>query len=601
MNKTILVSLLFLTLIFARRDCLQNAERDALGRTMRPEKDTLAISPSGHFYIHYDTTGTEAPDLTDSDSNGVPDYIDEVGIIADSAHHVLVDIMEWEEEPFDGEGGYDIYIMSYAAGVYGFNYKDIGNTSYLQIDNDYVGYNSKFDLAPIEIMRITVGHEYFHGIQWGYEENLGSNAYFYEMTSMWFEDVLIPDGNDYLDGWVDDLLDDPTADFDNTGSGYELALFGHYLSSFLDSKGIDTAKNSTIIREMWERYGSTSSNAFNSVKYVLENGYNISFIETWTDFMSRNLYNGIYENMDNPFYYYIDQSIVDPILTFTTLLSDSSEFVLELDDESAAIESFLIGSMESLITINHDAVEFTGRVAIVSSSEPELNNLFWGSDTTVEESFNNAEVHFVYGIDGSSITLPIEITAHTVPLPPSNLMAVVAQDSIILSWNPSPGPGDNLLYKVFRDNVSIYVLNDTNHVDQQNIEGGQPYTYKVTCRNQLVDGESSASNTISVMSWPDEEDVISSIIMNIYPNPVRQSQEITILYTFDSEYSNPFVDLIDVRGEIVNSIKLSSFDQGWHRENINSILNNNPSNGVYFIRLQPDQESRQTKKITILN
>ena len=40
------------------------------------------------------------------------------------------------------------------------------------------------------------------------------------MTSMWFEDVLIPDGNDYLDGWADDLLDNPTSDFDNTGSGY---------------------------------------------------------------------------------------------------------------------------------------------------------------------------------------------------------------------------------------------------------------------------------------------------------------------------------------------------------------------------------------------
>ena len=80
----------------------------------------------------------------DSDGNGVPDYVDEVGIIADSAHYVLVDMMEYEEEPYDGEGGYDIYIMSYAAGVYGFNYKDIGNTSYLQIDNDYVGYNFKF-------------------------------------------------------------------------------------------------------------------------------------------------------------------------------------------------------------------------------------------------------------------------------------------------------------------------------------------------------------------------------------------------------------------------------------------------------------------------
>ncbi len=134
MKNITLFGIIFLSLVFARRDCLQHAEKDALGRTTRPEKDTLAISPSGHFYIHFDITGSAAPDLTDSDSNGVPDYIDEVGIIADSAHHVLVNIMEWTEEPSDGEGGYDIYIMSYAAGVYGYNYKDNGNTSYLQID-----------------------------------------------------------------------------------------------------------------------------------------------------------------------------------------------------------------------------------------------------------------------------------------------------------------------------------------------------------------------------------------------------------------------------------------------------------------------------------
>jgi len=594
-NNTILVSLLFLTLIFARRDCLQHAPRDVLGRTMRPDKDTLAISPSGHFCIHFDITGSAAPDLTDSDGNGVPDYVDEVGIIADSAHHVLVNIMEWVEEPFDGEGGYDIYIMSYAAGVYGFNYKDIGNTSYLQIDNDYVGYNSKFDLAPIEIMRITVGHEYFHGIQWGYEENLGSNAYFYEMTSMWFEDILIPDGNDYLDGWADDLLDDPTAAFDDTGKGYELALFGHYLSSFLDPKGIDTTKNSTIIREMWERYGSTSSNAFSSVEYVLENNYDVSFIEVWADFISRNLFNGIDEN----FYYYGDQVLIDPILTFTTLLSDSAVIELDLDNKSAAIESFRIGSLESLITIVHDAEEFTGRVAIVSSTKPELNNLFWGSDTTVEESFNNAEVHFVYGIDGSSTTLPIEITAHTVPLPPSNLTAVAAQDSIILSWIPSPGPGEELSYVIYREGDSVGISIDTNYVDKQSIEVGQPYTYKVTCRNNI--GESNPSSTITVTSWPDEENVLSSKIMNIYPNPIRQTQELIILYALDSDYSNPIIDLINIRGKVVNSIKLPSFSQGWHRENIHHVLNNNPSSGIYFIRLNPEKVTGQAVKITILN
>ena len=149
-NMHLMLFILLISFIYPRRDCLRESEIDALGRSTRPDKQTFAISPSGHFYTHYETTGNKAPDLTDADENGIPDYIDEVGMIADSAHHVLVNIMGYTEEPFDGEGGYDIYIMSYAAGVYGYNYKDNGKTSYLQIDNDYLGY----DLDPLEIMRI---------------------------------------------------------------------------------------------------------------------------------------------------------------------------------------------------------------------------------------------------------------------------------------------------------------------------------------------------------------------------------------------------------------------------------------------------------------
>ena len=244
----------------AQRDCLKQAELDELGRSSRPVKDTYAISPSGHFYIHFDTTGNHAPDLLDIDENGIPDYVDEVSMIADSAHQVLVNVMGYEVEPFDGEGGYDIFIKSFGAGVYGYCKQDNpslnsdGQTSWVEIDNDYIGYNSIFNLTPIQIMRVSLAHEYFHGIQFGYEDNLGSSVYFYEMTSMWFEDILIPDGNDYLDGWADPLLNNPTADFDNTGGGYELALFGHYLSSFIDTKGRVDATQSTIMREIWERF-----------------------------------------------------------------------------------------------------------------------------------------------------------------------------------------------------------------------------------------------------------------------------------------------------------------------------------------------------------
>jgi hypothetical protein len=104
-----------------------------------------------------------------------------------------------------------------------------------------------------------------------------------------------------------------------------------------------------------------------------------------------------------------------------------------------------------------------------------------------------------------------------------------------------------------------------------------------------------------VTSWPDEENVLSSKIMNIYPNPIRQTQDLIILYALDSDYSNPIIDLINVRGKVVNSIKLSSFSQGWHRENIHHVLNNNPSSGIYFIRLQHAKVSGQAVKITILN
>ena len=44
-----------ISLIFPRKDCLQQAERDALGRWNRPEKDTVVFSPSRHFNIHYNT------------------------------------------------------------------------------------------------------------------------------------------------------------------------------------------------------------------------------------------------------------------------------------------------------------------------------------------------------------------------------------------------------------------------------------------------------------------------------------------------------------------------------------------------------------------
>ena len=66
----------------------------------RPEKDAFALSPTGHFMVHYDLEGDAAPNLADSDENGVPDYVDEVGIIADSTRKIKAP-QEKQELPID--------------------------------------------------------------------------------------------------------------------------------------------------------------------------------------------------------------------------------------------------------------------------------------------------------------------------------------------------------------------------------------------------------------------------------------------------------------------------------------------------------------------
>ena len=59
------------------------------------------LSPSQHFYIHYDIDGNDGLDLIDDSGNGIPDYIDNVGIFADSAYYMLKDKMGYEVEPAD--------------------------------------------------------------------------------------------------------------------------------------------------------------------------------------------------------------------------------------------------------------------------------------------------------------------------------------------------------------------------------------------------------------------------------------------------------------------------------------------------------------------
>jgi len=370
----------------------------------RPDTDTTAPSPSGYFLIHYDTTGEHAPSQSNLDGNSIPDYIDEVGIIADSSRYVLVNMMGFLSEIPDSDGVYDIYIQDRASGYYGVNYQDdiVPGASYIIIDNAYEP--GEFLTTGVNTMRLTVAHEFFHAIQRSYRTvPSSSDTYFWEMSSTWIEDVIVPDGDDYL-YWVSPFFNSPDQKISDT-DGYSIALFGHYLSSIIDNS--PNQFNSNILREMWNKYSDTG-NSFYSIDHILSTNYNTDFSTVWLDFLSRNHFNGLYNNDNNDFYYYLDQQHLSPISTSVNFLDEDTSIELIVSEQSAAFKTFYVndgGAISLSDSIIPSSSSYNGTLSIISNNL-NLNSLRFipiGSSQSITYLDQGTYIHFSYSGYGDAI------------------------------------------------------------------------------------------------------------------------------------------------------------------------------------------------------
>lgn len=377
MTRYLFSILFFLSLLFSdhnRRSCLNHPEN----YRSRPERDTFILSPSGNFYIHYDIEGYNAPDLDDSNTpNGIPDYIDEVAIAADNAKQVIVNQLGFLEEIKDEDQIYDIYIKNYSAGVYGYNIPDenISGASYIEIDNAYE--ENMYLTSGLNTMRLTVAHEFFHAIQRSYRNSSSfGEGYFWEMSSTWIEDIIVPQGDDYI-FWVDNFFEDVNQNISST-DGYSIALFGHYLTNVVGNN------NPEIMRKIWERYALGGS-SINAIKYVLEYEYNTSFEFCWSDFCSRNFFNGQYQNMDNSIYFHDDQKNISSIQDLDLSLSNpqiiSSNILFEnifLSNQSSyngTLKSDNLIQLDFDFISSQNSINLETFISILSNTGNNLNQI----------------------------------------------------------------------------------------------------------------------------------------------------------------------------------------------------------------------------------
>lgn len=229
--------------------------------------EATVTSTGGHFIIHYATsissTGIDdRPPLTDSNGNGMPDWVETV---ADTFEHVYAtEVVNLGYTP-PPNIPYHVYLQQLGdSGEFGYAQSEQlygqSASSYIVVDNDF----SDWIFSPYtgtSGLQITAAHEFHHAIQFGY--NYYFDVWYAEATATWMEDEVYDAVNQLYDYSVS-YLQNPSLSLDTpvsvaTGGGYGRWIFNRFLA---ENHGVG------IIRSIWSRLGETPS----------QNGYDIPML-----------------------------------------------------------------------------------------------------------------------------------------------------------------------------------------------------------------------------------------------------------------------------------------------------------------------------------
>jgi hypothetical protein len=219
-----------------------------------------------HFCVHWVAEGLDAPDLADSNRDGVPDFVQRVRRTAEHVHEVENERLGWAEPKSDGRlgggrGKTDIYLAQIGGELFGYASPDPDQETkehpqprrqhgYLVLDNDY----SAFEFprtTPGKDLMVTLAHEYNHILQFGYDAY--QDLWFAEASATWMEDQVYGGIDDYLRyvrRWV---LLDSTPMTASSLKEYGSAVWNQWLA---------TRYGSSIVRRTWSRAIHTRPGGF---------------------------------------------------------------------------------------------------------------------------------------------------------------------------------------------------------------------------------------------------------------------------------------------------------------------------------------------------
>ena len=211
-------------------------------------------------------------------------------------------------------------------------------------------------------------------------------------------------------------------------------------------------------------------------------------------------------------------------------------------------------------------------------------------DYSVESnSIYNYEIFATNNIGESeeSIGITIDTSSPDYPKESESILSLVNLNEITLWWDQSTGPGDSIWYSIYRNDEFITDIEDTLFIDNS-ISPSTIYHYDIFTNNII--GSSIIPASIISESWPLSNMVNKTNINSIYPNPIELSHNNTLSIILDSKgnINTSHITLYDIRGREIKRWEKLSFSKGRQRLELNNLISNPISNGMYFITFDKD-------------
>ena len=394
-----------------------------------------------HFVFHYTLTGPDAV-------SGLS-YVMQMASAFEDAYNFITVTKGYITPPSDGTAGgdsrYDVYIVSLPPNILGYTVPEAAGpapwndaTSYIKMRNSYSGFSS-----PLDYMRITAVHEFFHAVQFAYDYS--EQPWYMEVSSVWISDVRYP-AVDIEHMFLDTIFRNPQMSIMTYDGAHE---YGSYIwNTYLSLNYGDT-----VVRVIWER--NRFATCISSFQTVLAR-YGTSRSSAFADFFVQNYFTGTRD-----IYHFYPEGDTYPLVrleTVHTTYPASGGTSHPPANFGANYVKFEIPTGETrdfnLTFDGDDDVNWVVSVVVPKAGAALVRNI-----TLDEHAYGNITIpHADYSSVGEIIMVVSNVstspdtgeytyfadfvtTSSTYP-PPENLrVEFTSPDSICLGWEPPPGVG----------------------------------------------------------------------------------------------------------------------------------------------------------------